>query len=83
MEILICKILIVILSTMFVSSILYLKFGLFKTFYHDFMGWCEPDDEIKFNGVGGVSHCKYCKKRIIEDGHGGWFPAIVQDEREK
>lgn len=61
---------------------LYLKFGFFKGFYHDFMGWCEPDETEGFNGVGMVSTCRHCKKRILEDGHGGWFPSPVQDKED-
>lgn len=57
----------------FVPIILYEKFGLFKTFYHDVLGWHEPIDEYEFDGCNLHSVCKYCGKEIMRDSQGNWF----------
>ncbi len=57
----------------FVPIILYEKFGLFKGFYHDIMGWHEPTDERMFDGCSLHSRCKYCGREIMQDSHGNWF----------
>lgn len=57
----------------FVPIILYEKFGLFKWFYHDIMGWHMPTDEKEFDGCNICSHCKYCGKEIMQDSQGNWF----------
>lgn len=55
------------------SGILYCKFGLFKTFYHDVLKWHEPIDEWEFDGCNVHSVCKYCGKEIMRDSQGNWF----------
>ena len=57
----------------FAPMILYLKFGWFKGFYHDILGWHEPTDEMEFDGYNTCSHCKYCGKEIMQDSQGNWF----------
>jgi hypothetical protein len=55
------------------SVILYHKFGLFKTFYHDVLGWHEPTDEREFDGCSLHSRCKHCGREIMQDSQGNWF----------
>ena len=59
---------------MYIPSILYLKFGCFRLWYHDFLGWHKPK-KIKRSPDGYTSYsiCKYCGKPIIQDLHDGWF----------
>lgn len=57
----------------FTPIILYLKFGLFKVFYHDILQWHEPSDECEFDGCNVHSVCKYCGKEIMMDSQGNWF----------
>lgn len=56
---------------------LYLKFGIGKWFYHDFLGWHTPGkySAITSDGVNTHSTCKYCHKRIMQDSQGNWFEA--------
>ena len=58
-----------------IGSILYLLFGLFRFFYHDILNWHKPaDDEIKkFDGCNIHCICKYCGKEIMQDSQGNWF----------
>lgn len=46
---------------------LYIWFGLFKFWYHDFLGWHRPDGSSRH------TRCKYCKKDILQDSQGNWF----------
>jgi hypothetical protein len=55
------------------TIILYEKFGWFKWFYHDILGWHKPTDEKEFDGCNTCSHCKYCGKEIMQDSQGNWF----------
>lgn len=55
--------------------VLYFKFGWFKGFYHDILGWHRPDynkgmtcDEVNTHAV-----CKHCGKEIMQDSQGNWF----------
>ena len=57
----------------FGSAILYEKFGWFREFYHDILGWHMPTDEKEFDGCNTHSHCKYCGKEIMQDSRGNWF----------
>lgn len=57
----------------YIPIILYKKFGWFKRFYHDILGWHEPTDEKEFDGCNTHSHCKYCGKELMQDSHGNWF----------
>ena len=53
---------------------LYLWFGLFKFWYHDFLGWHKPDVMGPwFDGCSFHAKCKYCGKEIIHDSQGNWF----------
>ena len=53
--------------------ILYIKFGLFKKFFHDILGYHMPTNERGFDGCSPVSKCKYCGKEILQDSQGNWF----------
>lgn len=57
----------------YVPIFLYSKFGLFKRFYHDLLGWHEPKDILSFDGCSNHSICKYCNKKIMQDGQGNWW----------
>ena len=54
-------------------AILYQKFGLFKTFYHDVLKWHEPIGNWEFDGCNVHSVCKHCGKEIMRDSQGNWF----------
>ena len=41
--------------------------------FHDIMGWHYPDDSSSFDGCSVHSHCRYCKKEIMQDSQGNWF----------
>ena len=58
---------------LFAPMILYLEFGWFKWFYHDVLGWHEPEDYLWWNGNIVHSYCKYCHKEILRDTQGNWF----------
>ena len=42
-------------------------------FFHDIMGWHYPDDSSSFDDCSVHSHCRYCKKEIMQDSQGNWF----------
>ena len=42
-------------------------------FFHDIMGWHYPDDSSSFDGCSVHSHCRYCRKEIMQDSQGNWF----------
>ena len=46
-----------------------------KWFFHDILGWHEPDPEegIDIRGINIHAKCKYCGKDIIKDSQGNWF----------
>lgn len=52
----------------------YFKWGIGKWLLHDIMGWCTPDDMQNFDGCSWESKCKHCKKKILQDSQGNWFP---------
>ena len=57
-----------------VGSSLYFKFGLFKFYYHDFLGWHTPDDSPQWSdGCSRHAVCKYCGRDIMQDSQGNWF----------
>lgn len=45
---------------------LYWWTGLFKFYYHNFLGWHKPDDSVQCK-------CRYCGKDIMQDSQGNWF----------
>lgn len=46
-----------------------------KWFFHDILGWHEPNQEerIEIHGINIHCKCKYCGKDIIRDSQGNWF----------
>lgn len=58
-----------------VGALLYLRFGIFKLFYHDVLEWHRPDEHIEesFDGASFHCVCKHCGKKITEDSQGNWF----------
>ena len=66
----------VVVGTLFlVGSEFYVKTGLFKSLYHNILGWCEPDESSPMWSDGCSMHakCKYCGKEIMQDSQGNWF----------
>ena len=57
-----------------IASIIYLKTGLFKIFYHDVLGWHQPDNSPQWSdGCSAHSICKHCGAEIMQDSQGNWF----------
>lgn len=58
-----------------ITGYLYVKKGFFKSFYHDILEWCLPNEntEIWSDGVNTHAICKYCNREIIQDSQGNWF----------
>ena len=58
-----------------ICSSMYFKFGWFKRFFHDAMGWHTPDKnkEMTCDVVNVYAICKHCGKEIMQDSQGNWF----------
>lgn len=57
-----------------IAGAIYLKAGLFKKFYHDVLGWHQPNNSPQWSdGCSTHSVCKYCGKDIMQDSQGNWF----------
>lgn len=58
-----------------IASPFYFKFGWFKKFFHDLLGWHMPDDDgsFYFDGCSLHDKCKHCGKEIMQDSQGNWF----------
>lgn len=56
-----------------VFALLYLLFGVGKTFFDVVLGWHKPSKEYKTDGISIQSTCKYCGKKIEQDSQGNWF----------
>ena len=41
--------------------------------YHDIMGWHMPDNSYFEDGCSVHSHCRICKKEVMQDSQGNWF----------
>lgn len=63
----------VLLIFSLIFSLIYIKTGFGKKFYHNIMGWHQPDNKVGFDGCSATSTCKYCHKRILQDSQGNWF----------
>lgn len=66
----------VILFLFWITGIVWFLGHPFKAgvwFFHDIMGWHYPDDSSSFDGCSVHSHCRYCKKEIMQDSQGNWF----------
>lgn len=35
--------------------------------------WHKPNNLLKFDGCSFTSKCKYCHRKILQDGQGNWF----------
>ena len=68
-------IVLLVLIIFLATSVLYLKLGIGKGFYHDILGWHKPDGTEGFDGCSRHSICKYCGKNIMQDSQGNWFTA--------
>ena len=64
---------IVVLVSFCGTSTLYIKKGCFKDFYHDALGWCQPDGLVWGDGCSMHSKCKHCGREIVQDSQGNWF----------
>ena len=69
------KIMLIFFVVLYVPQILYFKKGWFKIFFHDFLGWHEPDSNTSewSDGCSAHSKCKHCGKDIMQDSQGNWF----------
>jgi hypothetical protein len=57
-----------------ITSVIYVKTGLFNAFYHDVLGWHHPDNSPKWSdGCSTHAKCKWCGKDIMQDSQGNWF----------
>ena len=66
----------VILFLFWITGIVWFLGHPFKSgvwLFHDIMGWHYPDDSSSFDGCSVHSHCRYCKKEIMQDSQGNWF----------
>jgi hypothetical protein len=41
---------------------------------------CKPGPAQGFDGCSMTSRCVRCKRRILQDSQGGWFPAAYQGD---
>ena len=59
----------------FLAAILYLIFGWFSFFFHDVLGWHEPDENSEqwFDGASYRARCRHCGADIMQDSQGNWF----------
>lgn len=63
-----------IIGIFMIASIIYIKTGLFKDFYHDVLEWHQPDNSPKWSdGCSIHAKCKWCEKDIMQDSQGNWF----------
>ena len=70
----IAMILIVALVIFTITSAIYLRNGWFKIFYHDILGWHQPDNSPKWSDdCSDHCICKHCGKEIMQDSQGNWF----------
>lgn len=62
------------LAWVYIGAGLYFKFGWFKFYYHDLLGWHTPDDSPQWSdGCSQHARCKHCGQDIIQDSQGNWF----------
>ena len=60
----------------FMASILcYVMCGWFAFFFHDVLGWHEPDEDSEqwFDGASYRARCRHCGEDIMQDSQGNWF----------
>lgn len=58
----------------FLFGVIYLTTGFGRRFYHDILGWHQPDNGPQsFDGCSVHATCKYCGKEIMQDSQGNWF----------
>lgn len=63
-----------LIAWIYIGECLYLKFSLFKFWYHDWLGWHTPDDGPEsFDGCSVHAKCRYCGRDIMQDSQGNWF----------
>lgn len=58
-----------------VSILCYVMFGWFAFFFHDVLGWHEPDEDSEqwFDGASYRARCRHCGADIMQDSQGNWF----------
>ena len=58
-----------------ICALLYFKLGWFKKFFHDMLGWHQPDMSVDMKSDGLSLHCKckYCGQDIMQDSQGNWY----------
>lgn len=72
---LIAILLVVLLVCFFIASMVYLKLGIGKWFYHDILEWHMPDNTgvYRYDGLNLKTICRHCRKKIMQDSQGNWF----------
>lgn len=65
----------IVLAVLFYATAgLYLWKGFCRTFYHDILGWHQPDNSpTTSDGLSSHATCKWCHKDIMQDSQGNWF----------
>ena len=70
----VCSAFLVVGIIFLIASAIYLKTGLFKIFYHDVLGWHQPDNSPQWSdGCSTHAVCKHCGADIMQDSQGNWF----------
>ena len=72
----------IILCSFLIASLLYLRFDLFKKFFHDVMKWHKPDGTKEVFNMTIFSRCKHCHKYIMQDSQGNWYDPNEYSEKE-
>lgn len=70
----ILNIIVIFIVAFLIGSVIYLRTGLFKFFYHDILDWHQPDNSPQwYDSCSNHATCKYCNKEIMQDSQGNWF----------
>lgn len=72
-----------VICLFFLSVILYSLTGFNRWFFDRILGWHKPNDKVGFDGVSLISTCKYCGKKIMQDGQGNWFEVEDAEQEER
>lgn len=56
------------------APIMYFKKGWFCKWFHDALGWHQPDNSPQWSdGCSLHAKCKWCGMEIMQDSQGNWF----------
>ena len=63
-----------LLVLLYLPAILYFKLGWCRAWFHDVLGWHQPDDSPQWSdGCSTHARCKWCGDDIMQDSQGNWF----------